>query len=107
MPRGIGSVVRCVQSMSTKVKKEKSAATALDPARSVGRLVGLGVGVTVGLAAATTGLVAGVPAPTFLLRAVCAGVVFKVVGGWCGSTLARSLLHKPETSPNARPEGER
>jgi hypothetical protein len=90
-----------------KKGKEQSAATAPDPARSVGRLVGLGVGVTVGLAAATTGLVAGVPAPDLVLRAVCAGVAFKIVAGWGGSTLARSLMLKPEAPPDSRPEGDR
>ena len=96
-----------VQSMGTKEKKEEPAITPPDPSRSVGRLVGLGVGVTVGLAAATTGLLAGVPAPDLLLRAVCAGVLFRVLGGWCGSTLARSLVRKPETAPPVRPEGDR
>jgi len=88
-----------------KEKKEKQS-QAPDAPRSVGRLVGLGVGVTVGLAAATTGLVAGVPAPDLLLRAVCVGVGFRIVAGWCGAAFARSLLRKPEP-PAPRPEGDR
>jgi hypothetical protein len=86
-----------------KEKKPQPASAPLDPARSIGRLVGLGVGVTVGLAAATTGLVSGVPAPDLLLRAVCAGVMFRVIAGWCGAALARSLMrHRPAPAESDR-----
>jgi hypothetical protein len=87
--------------------KEKSAAQVPDAPRQVGRLVGLGVGLTVGTATALTGLVAGVPAPDLVLRAVCIGVAFRVVAGWCGSGFARSLLRKPDAAAPPRPEGDR
>jgi hypothetical protein len=89
--------------------KEKPCSEAPDAARQVGRLVGLGVGVTVGIATATCGLVAGVPAPDLVLRAVCVGVAFRVVAGWCGSGFTRSLLRKPDgtAAPPPRPEGDR
>ena len=91
--------------MGTKGKKEPPAAA--DPVRAVGNVVGLGVGVTVGIATATTGLVAGVPAPDVLLRAVCAGVALKVAAGFGGALIARSMMRKPEAAKNARPEGDR
>ena len=94
-----------------KGKKEQSAAQAPDAPRSVGRLVGLGVGVTVGLAAATTGLVAGVPAPDLLLRAVCAGVASSGSSpDGAGRASPEASCSKPETSPAVppqRPEGDR
>src|SRR5262245_52638448 len=107
MPSGIEFFVRSVPSMDTKEEKEKSADTAPDPVRPVSRLVGLGLGLTVGGAAAATGLVAGVPAPDLVLRAVCAGVAFRVVGGWCGTAIARSLLQKSETAASGRSERDR
>lgn len=88
--------------------KKNTSSEAADPARSVGRLVGLCVGVAVGLAAATCGLVAGVPAPDLLVRALIAGVAFRLIAGWCGSALARSVLSRPQPAPGAtRPEGDR
>jgi hypothetical protein len=91
-----------------KQKKENQAADAPDPARSVGRMIGLCVGVAVGLSAAITGLVAGVPAPDLLLRALIAGVLFKILAGWCGAAITRGLIAKPEpAAQSARAEGER
>lgn len=89
--------------------KEKSAAQVPDAPRQMGRLVGLSVGLTVGVAAALCGLVAGVPAPDLLLRAICIGVAFRIVAGWCGSGFGRSLLRKPDSAsaPVQRPEGDR
>jgi uncharacterized membrane protein YeaQ/YmgE (transglycosylase-associated protein family) len=92
--------------MGKKENRETPGAAPADPARSIGRVVGLCVGVAVGLAAATTGLVAGIPAPDVMLRAVGAGLVFKIAAGACGVILARSLMQKPGAR-GARPEGER
>jgi hypothetical protein len=86
--------------------KEKSAQVP-DAPRQMGRLVGLSVGLTVGVAAVLCGLVAGVPAPDLLLRAVCLGVAFRIVAGWCGSGFARSLLRKPDSTSAPRPDGDR
>jgi hypothetical protein len=90
--------------------QERPPAQGSDAPRSIGRLVGLVVGLTVALAAATCGLVAGVPAPDLVLRAVCVGVGFKIVAGWCGAGFARTLMRKPEGGAAAatpRPESDR
>ena len=92
--------------MNDKEKEDSSARHGRPPAATAGRIVGVFVGTVVGCAAELTGLLAGIPAPDVLLRALGAGLIAKFTAGLLGAVLFRSLMtRKPADASPA--EGER
>jgi hypothetical protein len=73
----------------------EAASTLPAPALAVARLASLLAAVVAGFAAVAAGLVAQVPAPTTLWRAVAVAAGTRVVAGWIAAALAASLKDAP------------